>query len=235
MIYIILIIIIIILYYKYNNAQIVFLSGNVLFKKIHHILHDYYYYMSKENLKLRSINNLDSYLKNIENLFYTCSYYEKQIIKKAVCEAERKLNNLNYTGFYPKKLNNVPWIFGFSSGNEYEFGLPHTQGYIIILNKNNIYLSDLVTLLIHERIHIYQKLYPADVDKFVRYYNFQKISKKTNIDRVNPDTDGFVYKRFNEIYECKITPDNNKTICTKNNSMYEHPYEYMAYMISENS
>lgn len=234
MIYIILIIIFIIIYYKYHNTKIVFLSSNALSNKIYHILHDYYYYMSKENLKLRGINNLDSYLKNIENLFYTCSHYEKQIIKKAVCKAERKLNNLNYAGFYPKKLKNIPWIFGFSNGNKYEFGLPHTQGDVIILNRNNINLSDFVTLLIHERIHIYQKLYPNDVDEFVRYYNFQKFSKKTNIDRVNPDTDNFIYKRFNDIYECKISSD-NKTTCTKNNSMYEHPYEYMAYMISENA
>lgn len=234
MVYIILIIIIILLYYKYNKIKIVFLSSNVLYDKLYHILHDYYYYMSKENLKLRGINNLDLHLKNIKNLFYTCSYYEKEIIKKAVYKAEKKLNNLNYTGFYPKKLKNVPWIFGFSDSDKYEFGLPHTQGNVIILNRNNIYLSKLVTLLIHERIHIYQKLYPADIEEFVRYYNFQKISKKTNVDRVNPDTDNFIYKRFNEIYECKILPS-NQTIYTKNNSMYEHPYEYMAYMISENA
>ena len=238
-IYVILICIIILYYtyYKYNNSvKIIFYTSDQLSKKIYYILYDYYYYMSDENLKLRGIDNVSEYLKNINKLFYTCSYYESKLIKRAVHKANKRINNLNYAGFYPYKLKDIPWTFGFSNSNDYEFGFPQTQGQIIILNKNNIHMSDLVTLLIHERIHIYQKLYPNDVDEFIDYYNFQKVSKKTNTDRANPDTNNFLYKRFNEIYECKIVKDdsdNHKAACAKNDSMYEHPYEYMAYMISE--
>lgn len=237
--------ILIFLFYKYKKtSKIIFYSSDILAHKIFQTLYDYYYFMSNENLKLRGISDINSYLSDIHRLFYTCSYYEQEIIKRAVHKANKRINNLNYVGFYPYKLNNIPWIFGFSNSNEYEFGLPHTQGMIIILNKNNIYLKDLVTLLIHERIHIYQKLFTNDVDEFIEYYNFQKISKKNNNDRTNPDTNDFLYKRFNQIYECKITgpqytgaknSDSSKVICTNNDPKYEHPFEYMAYVISESN
>ena len=227
----IVLILFIILYFKYDNTKIIFYSSSDIVNRLYFILNDYYYRMSTENLKLRNIENITDYLINLNTLFYTCNPYEKKIITNAVYKANKKLSNLHFFGFNPNKLKNIPWIFGFSKDSQYEFGMPHTQGDTIILNKNNIYLSDLVTLLIHERIHIYQKLYPDDVDEFLKYYNFEKISKKNNIDRTNPDTNNFIYTRFNEIYECKII-DNN-IACTNDNSAYEHPYEFMAYMISE--
>jgi len=245
MIYIVLtlIVFIIVLYYKYNNdKKIIFYTSNQLYSLLYNILYDYYNCMSDENLKIRGIKDINVYIHNLDSLFYTSSYYEQKILRHAIHKADKRINNLNYTGFCPYKLKNIPWLIGFSLNDKYEFGLPHTQDLIIILNRNDIYLnlSDLITLLIHERIHIYQKLYPDDVNKFLKYYNFKKVSKKTNIDRVNPDTDDFIYKRStitNQIFECKIMKNeiNNtlKVVCTNDDSSYEHPYEFMAYMISE--
>ena len=164
---------------------------------------------------------------------------KKKILKEAIKKANKKMNLIQSPGFYPKKLKNIPWIIGCSYGYDYEFGMPHTKKiqstYIIILNNSNIYDNDLVTTLIHERIHIYQKMFPEDIEEYLKYNNFIKIANKNNSDRVNPDTDEFIYKKNNIVYECKIdtTSSDCKIICTKNNSKYEHPFEYMAYSLSE--
>ena len=220
------------LYYnKKQNIKIIFYSSNDIMHKLNDKFQNYYNNMDDNNMKLRKINDKDLFLNNLYKCFYNCDEYEKYILKDAIDKAHNKLNKINCHGFHPYKLNDIPWKIGFSYLYEYEFGLPHTHNDIIILNKDNIYENDLVTILMHERIHIYQRLFPEDIEDYLLYNNFERIAKKTDIDRVNPDTDEYVYIQDGLIYECKI--DNNKIKCTKNNSKYEHPFEYMAYTLSE--
>jgi hypothetical protein len=187
--------------------------------------------MDNNNIKLRKINDKELFLNNLYKCFYSCNEYEKYILKNAIDIANNKLNTIECHGFYPYKLNNIPWKIGFSYLYDYEFGLPHTHNDIIILNKDNIYDNDLVTILMHERIHVYQRLFPYDIEEYLLYNNFEKIAKKTDKDRVNPDTDEYIYAKDGLIFECKI--DGNKIKCTRNNSKFEHPFEYMAYTLSE--
>jgi hypothetical protein len=192
---------------------------------------DYYNNMDENNIKLRRITDINLFLKDLHKCFYDCNEYEKYILNNAIHIAHKKLNTIRCNGFYSYRLNDIPWKIGFSNLYDYEFGLPHTHSDIIILNKDNIYENDLVTILMHERIHIYQRLFPEDIEEYLLYNNFERIAKKSEIDRVNPDTDEYIYIRDKTIYECKI--DNNKIKCTHNNSKYEHPFEYMAYTLSE--
>ena len=136
----IILLLIIIFYFKYANTKVIYYSSDELVNKLHYIFRDYYYYMSEENLKLRNINNTSKYLNKIHQSFYTTNAYEKKIITDAVHKADEKIKKLGFIGFNPSKLKYTPWIFGFSKGTEYEFGLPHTQDNIIILNKDNIYI-----------------------------------------------------------------------------------------------
>lgn len=234
--FIIFILFLLILLVDYYNKRlnIIFLNINSLSKLLQKDFDNFYLNLSTENLKLRNIQDKDKFLKNIKSNLYNINYKEKIIIKNAIYKAHKKLNKINYPGFNGNKIKKYPWIIGCSYNNNYEFGYPHTRGSIIILNKDNIYDKDLYKTLIHERIHVYQKLFPNDINKFLKYYNFSKFLKKTNLDRANPDTDNYIYKYNNNIlFECKIN-NFNQINCTYNSNIYEHPFEYMAYDIVNN-
>jgi len=218
-------------YHKRTNIKIIYCSSDDIMFILNDTFNDYYNNMDDNNIKLRRITDLNVFLNNLHKCFYNCNEYEKYILNNAIYIAHKKLSTINCHGFYPYKLNNIPWKIGFSYMYDYEFGLPHTHSDIIILNKDNIYEDDLVTILMHERIHVYQRLFPEDIEEYLLYNNFERIAKKTEKDRVNPDTDEYIYSHNGTIFECKI--DNNKIKCTKNNSKYEHPFEYMAYTLSE--
>ena len=230
--FILLVVIIYFLYYtKKPHIRIIYYSSNDIIYILNNKFQNYYNNMDNNNIKLRNINDKELFLNNLHKCFYDCNEYEKFILNNAIDIATKKLNTIHCHGFYPYKLNNMPWKIGFSYLYDYEFGLPHTHNDIIILNKDNIYDNDLVTILIHERIHVYQRLFPQDIQEYLLYNDFKRIAIKSDIDRVNPDTDEYIYARNGVIYECKI--DGNKVKCTKNNSKYEHPFEYMAYSLSE--
>lgn len=196
---------------------------------------NFYKNMSNDNLNLRNITNKTLFLNNIIDNLYTINKNEIYVINKAIKKAQNKLKKCNLIGFNYHKIQNYPWIIGFSIGDKYEFGYPHTRNNIIILNYNNIYDKDLVNTLIHERIHIYQKLYPNDITLFLRLLNFKKIKKKEDDHLHNPDTDLYIYKNNNIIFECKIINNNdtNKLKYSQQNIYYEHPYEFMAYLMVE--
>lgn len=230
---IILFIIFYIIIYQKNKKKIkiIIFSSNDIINLLSDTFYNYFNNMNNNNLELRNIKNKKEYLNNLYKCFYNINIYEKNIINNAINIAHHKLNTIECPGFYPKKLDKIPWKIGFSNLYNYEFGLPHTHKDIILLNRNNIYDSELIIILMHERIHVYQRLFPKDIKEYLYHHNFINIGKKTDIDRVNPDTDEYKYSRNNIIYECTI---NNNTIkCTKNNSKYEHPFEYMAYTLSE--
>lgn len=217
--------------HHYNHKHIIFYSSDDIITILNDTFKNYYNNMNDTNINLRQITNKEVFLKNLYKCFYNCNQYDKYLLIEAIHTAQKKMDLINCIGFYPNKLKNIPWKLGFSYLYDYEFGLPHTHNDIIILNKNNIYDDDLVTILIHERIHIYQKLFPNDIQEYLKHNNFKKIIKKSDNDIINPDTDEYIYERNGLIYECKI--DNNKLKFTKHNSKYEHPFEYMAYTLSE--
>jgi hypothetical protein len=224
------IILLFILINKYNKKlNIKFYSKSELSYILYNDSDNYYANLNTHNLNIRNINDKDKYLCNIYKHLYTCNKQEENIIINAIKKSDNLLKKIKYPGFNYNKIKNIPWIIGCSKTNNYEFGYPHTRNNIIILNYENIYDKYLYKTLIHERIHIYQKIFPNDIKLFLNYFNFKKLKKKTNLDRANPDTDDFLYEKNGIIFECKI--DNNNIKCTNNDTKYEHPFEYMAYEI----
>jgi hypothetical protein len=233
--YLILLLLLLFFYYYYSHKNIIIKIYNSLelSKILKNDNYNYFTNMSDLNLEIRKIKNKDDYLNNISYNFYTLSFLEKIMLKNAIYKAQDILNTIKYPGFYSNKIKNIPWLIGFSKNKKYEFGFPHTRKNIIILNIDNIYDINLFKTLIHERIHIYQKLFPDDIQEFLNYFNFKKIGKLTDKDRVNPDTDEYLYQRNNIIYQCKINENSNIVKCTNKHPKYEHPYEFMAYKIVE--
>ena len=149
------------------------------------------------------------------------------------------IKNINLKWFNGYKASLIPWNLGCINGKLYENGLPHTRNDIILISNKDINkynVNKLVKTLIHEKVHIYQKIYPNDCNIYIQTHNFTKLKIRNNNDniRANPDLDNWIYKDKNEkIYKAEY---NNKfpksiediTYYPLNSQSYEHPYEKMA-------
>jgi len=166
---------------------------------------------------------------------------EKNKIISCIDEVNTIFNNLYFEWFDGKKANNILWKIGCIKGKLYEHGLPHTRGDIIVISKekvNNYTKKKLIKTLIHEKIHIYQKIYPNDVNKYLIENKFYKIKKKDINDniRANPDLDEWIYKDikgniYKAIYNDNPLSIEDITYSPKDNQSYEHPFEKMAIFI----
>ena len=228
---------------SYNN-QIIFYKKQNLYFILKKDEDNYFKSFSTTDLRVRKINEIDEYYKILENSL--CDPDEKtiNIVKNYILQIKSKINNymINNKNEYEyvnlKKFNEIPWKIGFVCNHNYENGLPHTRGNIIILNKNKLMLNgDMKNMktLIHEQIHIYQKMYPLDVEYYLKNKNFTKIKKKTKYDniRANPDLDDYIYKDIdNNVYKAvyNINPNSIEDIVyyPENKQFYEHPNERMA-------
>ena len=188
------------------------------------------------DLKVRNVESIDEYKNKIKN---TCSNIDSVMFTKLLYSTN-KINKIlekyNIIGFNGNKAANIKWKIGLINDSIYENGLPHTRNDVIIITKQVLNSYRLETTLIHEKIHVYQKLYPDDIKEYLNTNNFKISRPKTNNVRANPDIDEFIYKdsNGNEMY-CEYN-ENPKSIFDviyyPNNSVSnEHPLEYMAYNI----
>ena len=95
--------------------------------------------------------------------------------------------------------------------------------------------------LMHEKVHIYQKIYKDHVEKYIKMNNFIKIKERSSSDniRANPDLDNWIYKDSNNniyqaIYNNKPSSVEDITYLPFNSQSYEHPFEKMAIFIENN-
>lgn len=200
--------------------------------------------MSDIDLYARKVNDRNEYINKISLNAMDFNIDEKEKILKCTKIADSFLRNYNDL-LDGNKIAKINWKFSLISnknGNniEYEEGLPHTRHDIIFLSKyvlnNNI--DDLTNILIHEKVHIYQRYNEKEMEIIIKNMGYM-ISKKqinTRLKRSNPDINNVIY----------INPDNNKDMLglyrnEKPNGIgdtiitdfaIEHPYEKIAYEIA---
>ena len=147
----------------------------------------------------------------------------------------------SFPGFDGVKASNIPWKFGRVTGKLYEYGLAHTRfNDVIIFSEDSLNNTEpqFTKTLIHEKIHLYQKQYPNDVQTYLSYNNIVKVKKREYQDyiRANPDLDDWIYKdnKTGFIFKCEYNSKIPKNILdVKNtNQLFEHPFEKMAVEIS---
>ena len=157
-----------------------------------------------------------------------------------------------------KSLYNIPWKL-CKITTKLEDGMPHTHTDIIFLSNNFFRKNNdngKIITLIHEKLHIYQRLYKDKTSKLYNNFNFSKVPKKNiNLRRTNPDLDSFDYnykdvliyseyqddaKTLSDVDTKFITieTDKNKEIreiqnLAKEGYQNEHPNEIFASMISD--
>ena len=224
-----------------NNKNIYFIHTDELYNILKLDEDNYYKTFYNNDFNTRNIKNIDEYINIIKISVYNLTEDEKEKIKKCITDANNRLEKINFNWFNGNKAKELPWIIGCIKGKYYENGLPHTRGNIILLpkediNKNSI--KKLTDTLIHEKVHIYQKTYSDDVEKYINEYNFKILKKRDSNDniRANPDLNNIIYKdNDNNIYKATYI-NNPKSIediiySPINQQSYEHPYEKMAIFI----
>jgi len=222
----------------------------IIFPDVHHlILNDsdnYVSSMTSSDLHARKclfakeyINKSLADFKVEENMKNTCV---KNIIQ-CISVADLLLSTLS------SKFNEITWSFVLFSGQNYEGGYPHTRFNTIFLPihlclySNKKEQKDFIRTLIHEKIHLFQKLFPQDplITSFMSSYEI--IEDKNNLYpplvRANPDTDTYIYKNIhtNEILcflYTSVYPQNiGDVIKLSVYEKYEHPFETMSYTFAD--
>jgi hypothetical protein len=197
----------------------------------------YYDHMTQRDLISRQHNNqLDNYRDVYKKGIREFTNAEKQIVHNLVAQADKILAPY-------KKINTIPWQFA-KLCCIMEGGFPHTQLNYIFLEQSFFQLGhrseqDQVTILIHEKIHVYQRMFPLETNILIQKawkYRPCGILKRHGDARNNPDLNGVVYcmngassyMAFNN-----ESPTNLNDCEIKGPDKFEHPFERMAYEISE--
>lgn len=239
-----LILFLIILFYKkkdyFKNTDIIFIDKDELYSFLIQDNDNYYKTFNDNDFIVRNISNINEYHDMINRSVVNCSDDIKDKINNCIENIKKKFNDINYDYFDGQKFNKIIWKIGFVKGKLYEGGLPHTRNDNIILPIDYLQSLDnteLIRLLIHEKIHIYQKSYPDDIAKYLKKNNFTVSDTIIYNRRANPDMDNKIYKdKDNKLYYSQYNrnPKNimDVTYYPINNSLYEHPFEKMAYNIS---
>lgn len=224
-------------YYHINH--IIFLDKKQL---QHFLMNDtdhYYKSFSKKDLSMRKMSTIKDYNFLIEKSSKDFSVYEKNKIISCVSNVDSILKKVNEPWFDGVKACQTQWKFGCVSGKLYEGGLPHTRYDVIILPEyvlTNYTDNELTKLILHEKIHVYQKMYPKDIDKYIQYHHFYKKVRRNEVSeaRANPDLDEWIYNDSNNqsymaLYKAGSNNITDVTFYPNNSHFYEHPYEKMAY------
>lgn len=207
-----------------NKNEIVFLNKSET--------QDFIYRDSDNYIKSLSIYDL--FARKVMN---TSEYIEK-ILSSCMDFTDNQMTKIRKCAKIAKSFFNNGYIWKFSLiDKDYEEGFPHTRKDIIFLSPNVIDNNDdeLIKILIHESIHIYQR-YNKSINNYLRDNNYT-ISRRRDTEpliRANPDLDEYIYlDEYGKemIYKYKSTRPTgiNDIIPNKN----EHPFEKMAYEISE--
>jgi len=253
----IIIIILILLFNLFNNflnnkiikegfeslKSVYFLDKNQLLNVLIENKDNYYNRFDKYDLFARKINSIQEYLNKISSSPVNLSESQKEKIKKSIEFANKRLKEISFPGFDGVKCSKLVWKIGAIDGKEYENGLPHTRDDIIILpilKINNKNIIELAQLLVHEKVHIYQKIYKDDISQYLENNNIKFLKKRNQNDmiRSNPDLDDNIYYDKNKVYLAKYNstePTSIEDVTYNHNGTQksEHPFEKMAIEIED--
>ena len=202
------------------------------------------YFQSLNHLDLIArggLSTIPSYIALYKSKLLTFSSAESKILNQLIANI-----SMNYTNLYPK-LNAILWKLIKFNGIENNF--PHTLGDIIFLPELFFERSiqNQIETLIHEKIHVYQRLYPIETSMFITKLGYEvwDIQNKYKNIRTNPDTNQFIYintstgtvqaQVYNSEMPKSITDSHLEKLvgdipwdvpeCIK---QQDHPYEIMA-------
>ena len=150
--------------------------------------------------------------------------------------------NVGFEGIDMKKMGGMKWKLGCFKPRAIEEGCPHTRMDIIFLDEGLVARSshkDLARTMVHEKVHVYERAYTGDIQKWISAKGFQKWKREEEYPRFknNPDLDGWIYldpegreglMKFRSMHP-KDFWDQEYPVAEESSS--EHPYETLAYIL----
>lgn len=211
----------------------------------------YFDNMNTVDLRVRGAATKHAYKNMYLHGFRDFTADQRNIIDNCVKIANDKLRK-NFARLY-----SIPWKLAKIDAS-LENGFPHTLGDVIILSDAFFSrpIEDMIATLIHEKVHVFQRLYPKETSDIVKAMGFQKydIDKKELPYRSNPDLphscygthDGPIIQLYSNnpitLFDSKpvlIKPNKEVTITAHDLGIpsyvhqVEHPYEIMASIVPE--
>ena len=207
------------------------------------------------NNYFNSFNTSDFYIRGCTTISECRQKYKENILqftqkeKNKLISLIKQVNSLtkDYKSFY-----SVQWKLCKTS-KHIEEGLPHTFNDIIFISDNFFTKSMYYQLrtLIHEKLHIFQRLYPEKTQGLYTSYGYEKYEKYDKMNRrFNPDLDKYdygkngilFYKKYNKkkptglqdsYIQCIDMKTGKKEKSNNCNFDYEHPNEIFAWKYSK--
>ena len=233
-------------YSKYNKeSNIIFYNNEETKQFLQNDEDKYISRLTKYDLIARKSKDHKSYILNISECATSFTNIQKQKVKNCADKADQFLSKFKWNGLECSAISKISWKFALTSRVnhfEYEDGLPHTRKDIIFLTENTLNSNEhhLINILIHEKIHIFQRMNRTIMKNMVQEMGFvvftQTPQHTVKLRRSNPDINDQIYYDTNSgsVYFCKYSSENPSNISDVdlNYVSTEHPYEKMAYEIA---
>jgi hypothetical protein len=179
MIIIIIIFYLIFFLFFYKTCKIKYLSYNEFLNITNSS--EYFYKMNNYDLQVRKSNNNKEYLNKYQLGYQNFTIAQKNLLLYFINIIEKKIIKFKY-------FKNIPWIF-VKIDDSLENSYPHTIENVIVLSNDffNKSLKYQITTIIHEKVHIYQRIYPKYIEILYNNWGFNKIDFNIHNCRNNPD------------------------------------------------
>ena len=201
---------------------------------------EYVHTLNQWDLIARKVATFQEYINKIAQSTMNFTPDQKIKIEQAAYDADAFFKSLRIDGLDTEQIVLIPWKICLTHGKEYEDGLPHTRGDKIFLSTNvDITHTNLVSTLIHEKIHIYQRMYPQDTISFLEHNGYYRWKQRYGVPRIrsNPDLDPLIYfhPQTKKPMVAFYTDDNPTHIndIVLDSPESEHPFEQIAYKITQ--
>ena len=199
---------------------------------------NYYDSFTDLDFKARNVESLEDYLRLLSETSGPSNEH-RDLIRRCVYEIDSdeelwsKIGNHDWINV--ARLRAIPWKIGLTPVT-YEFGLPHTRGDAIFMPElKEGSIEVLKDTLLHEKLHVYQKMYPDDFKRYLNSEGFVRYCKRRDVINVaaNPDADEWVYMRDAQIFVGKYSKGSSRRRTVSytpiNNPRYDCPQEYAVY------
>ena len=195
--------------------------------------------MSPTDLYARKVSSAEKYVHRARDSAIDFTPEQKLRFNEACANADAFFAKMGSCPLSVEKLVRIPWVLAMTEGETYENGLPHTRANIIFLSSYiNEQPQQLVRTMMHEKIHIYQRMYPEEMTQLLEKMGFQRWKMRMGIPRIraNPDVDPWVYLNRDQSAPMMALYTSDQPVSISDvfleDAAFEHPYEFLAYEIA---
>ena len=200
--------------------------------------------LTKYDIMSLNASSKDEYLIKSINAASDFTNSEKNKLREATRLSDEYFLKMKDIPFIDKhKLATMKWNLSKTVGRDYEGGYPHTREDVIFVPNEilNFPMKELIRTMIHEKVHVYERLYHDDFTQWAKFNGYKPYKKFNDYElrRSNPDLDGIVYLDntgketlaiFNTLNPNSID-DSSYPQPGKFGYMAESPIETLAYYI----